>query len=349
MRISACVLTVLMCCSGWLPKSQPGRFLYIRPTLIGSGAHLGVQTPKEALLFIIALPWPDTSRQIMASAAGGLKLLTSQPDTVRAWPGGFGYAKLGANYGPSLAAHGVAQTHGFDQVLWLFGADRRQVTEAGASNIFVVWQKKKATTTQTQDGDKNDGSAPQLELVTPALDDQLILPGITRQSVLDLARQRLVHGVADLQPVDVVERSFTIDELEQAWREGRIIEAFVSGTAVSFFFPSLLSPLSPLSLFFNLSICSSSSRPSNPSDMARQTWTCSLQRIPTQHTPCRSRRGWKPSSMAKSSTNGHILLTTRSKHCERWRSFLLLAKEHLGSSASGQSRVLSVWRLIFIS
>ncbi|KAL2815331.1 aminotransferase [Aspergillus granulosus] len=201
----------------WLPKDQPGRFLYLRPTLIGSGTQLGVQAPKEALLFIIAVPWPDPSTRIKSvpGEPSGLKLLASHPDTIRAWPGGFGYAKLGANYGPSLVAHGNAQAQGFDQVLWLFGADR-QVTEAGASNFFIVWEN-------AQTGKR--------ELVTAPLENQLILPGVTRRSVLQLARERFAQDNGDLAPVDVVEKTFTIGDVETAWKEGRIVEAFVCGTA----------------------------------------------------------------------------------------------------------------------
>lgn len=203
---------------GWLPKDQPGRFLYLRPTLIGSGPHLGVQTPKEALLFIIAVPWPDPSKKPVAPGTKpGLKLLASHPETIRAWPGGFGYAKLGANYGPSLSAHGQAQALGFDQVLWLFGEDR-QVTEAGASNFFIIWENK---------------DTGRLELVTAPLENQLILAGVTRRSVLELARSRLTKPVGSLAPVDVVEKALTIGDVELAWKEGRVVEAFVSGTAVS--------------------------------------------------------------------------------------------------------------------
>ncbi|KAL4910472.1 hypothetical protein BDW74DRAFT_52340 [Aspergillus multicolor] len=201
----------------WLPKSQPGRFLYLRPTLIGSGTQLGVQAPAEALLFIIAVPWPDPASRLKAvpGEALGLKLLASTPDTIRAWPGGFGYAKLGANYGPSLAAHGKAQAQGFDQVLWLFGEDR-QVTEAGASNFFIVWEN-------AQTGKR--------ELVTAPLENQLILPGVTRRSVLELARSKLNQTVGDLGAVEVVEKTFTIADVEAAWKEGRVVEAFVCGTA----------------------------------------------------------------------------------------------------------------------
>ncbi|KAL4948962.1 aminotransferase [Aspergillus filifer] len=201
----------------WLPKSQPGRMLYLRPTLIGSGTQLGVQAPIEATLFIIAVPWPDPASRLKVTPgeAVGLKLLTSNPDTIRAWPGGFGYAKLGANYGPSLAAHGKAQAQGFDQILWLFGEDR-QVTEAGASNFFIVWENKETG---------------KREMVTAPLENQLILPGVTRRSVLELARSRLNQTVGELGAVEVVEKTFTIADVEAAFKEGRVVEAFVCGTA----------------------------------------------------------------------------------------------------------------------
>ena len=91
---------------GWLPKSQPGTFLYLRPAIIGNGEQLGVSSPSEVLLFIIAVPWPDLSTATPPGAppkAPGLKLLASRNDT-RAWPGGFGYAKVGANYGPAFVS-----------------------------------------------------------------------------------------------------------------------------------------------------------------------------------------------------------------------------------------------------
>ncbi|RJE25612.1 branched-chain-amino-acid aminotransferase [Aspergillus sclerotialis] len=200
----------------WLPKDRPGEHLYLRPTMIATQANLGVQIPKEALLFIIAVPWPDPSKvKPGTNAHPGLKLLTSHEDNIRAWPGGYGYAKLGANYGPSLAAHGKALSMGFNQVLWLFGSDR-QVTEAGASNFFIIWENKETG---------------KRELVTAPLENQLILAGVTRRSVLELVQTRLSQSVGDLAPLDVVERSFTIGEVEQAWKEERIVEAFVSGTA----------------------------------------------------------------------------------------------------------------------
>jgi branched-chain amino acid aminotransferase len=195
----------------WLPKDQPGKFLYIRPTMIASDPALGVQRPNEALLFVILSCFPS-----MDSVNGGVKLLASQDDMCRAWPGGFGYAKVGANYGPSLVAQGEARAKGFDQILWLFGDDG-VVTEAGASNFFVIWRTREGT----------------LQLVTASLEERIVLDGITRRSVLELAHSKLSSNTTseDLEPLEIVERKFTIAEIEEAAAEGRLVEAFASGTA----------------------------------------------------------------------------------------------------------------------
>ncbi|KAG5758245.1 hypothetical protein H9Q72_013621 [Fusarium xylarioides] len=174
----------------WLP--EPGSFRYIRPALIGTGRQLGVQIPKKAILMITLVCWPDFSTESPPGVdpRSDLRLITSRNDTIRAWPGGFGYAKVGANYGPSFASHCEAQQAGYDQVLWLLG-EEGQVTEAGA---------------------------------TP-LTDRVILDGVTRRSVLDLVESRLS------EELEVREAKFTIKDIEAAWRNGLLQEAFVSGTA----------------------------------------------------------------------------------------------------------------------
>lgn len=191
----------------WLPRDRPGSFLYIRPAVIGTQPQLGVQAPKEALLFITASFMPR-----MDAPAGGMKLHTSPEDMVRAWVGGFGYAKVGANYGPSLLATAEARARGYGQILWLYGPEG-YCTEAGASNFFVVWRSKESG---------------KLELVTAPLDDKLILDGVTRRSIVELAKTRLPSEL------EVVERRYTIDEVLEADREGRIVEAFAAGTAVRY-------------------------------------------------------------------------------------------------------------------
>lgn len=197
----------------WLPHSRPGSFLYVRPAVIGTQPQLGVQAPKEALLFITLSFMPR-----MDSPAGGMKLHTSPEDMVRAWVGGFGYAKVGANYGPSLLATQEARARGFGQILWLYGPEG-YCTEAGASNFFVVWKTKEGKT----------------QLVTAPLDDRLILDGVTRRSIVELAKKRLDGEL------EVVERRYTIEEVLEADREGRIVEAFAAGTAVRHTVPPSLS------------------------------------------------------------------------------------------------------------
>ena len=198
--------------------------------MIATDAALGVQRPKEALLYVILTCFPDMSKSLATPAppaltgqangpskhhSSGLKLLASTEDSIRAWPGGFGYAKVGANYGPSLVAQGEARARGFDQVLWLFGPEC-YVTEAGASNFFVVWRNK---------------DTGRLELVTAPLEGRIILEGVTRASVLQLAKERLSKGLDGTESVDVIERRFTMDDIVSAYKEQRLVECFAAGTA----------------------------------------------------------------------------------------------------------------------
>ena len=216
----------------WLPRDRPGSYLYLRPAVIGTQSQLGVQAPREALLFITASFMPQ-----MDTPVGGMRLHTNPEDMIRAWVGGFGYAKLGANYGPSLLATAEARQRGYGQILWLYGP-QNECTEAGASNFFVVWRTK-----------ESEGG--RLQLITAPLDDKLILDGVTRRSLLSLARERLADEI------EVVERRYTIDEVIEAHEEGRLVESFAAGTAVrilgNFSFLSSPSPFySLLSLPFLL-------------------------------------------------------------------------------------------------
>jgi branched-chain amino acid aminotransferase len=191
----------------WLPR--PGTFLYLRPTMIGSAAALGVAAPKEATLFVIATFMPPMG------PSNGMKLLASH-NGVRAWPGGFGYAKVGANYGPTLMANSEARARGYHQVLWLLNGT---VTEAGASNFFIIWRSK---------------DSGKLQLVTAPLGDKIILDGVTRRSILQLSRERLSStSTSGLEPLEIVEQDFSMDAIVEAVEEGRVVEAFAAGTAVS--------------------------------------------------------------------------------------------------------------------
>ena len=189
--------------SRFIPNKK-GYSLYLRPTIIGTQKTLGVGPPGSALFFVIASPvgpyYPTGFKAVSLEATNY---------AVRAWPGGVGDKKLGANYAPCIVPQLEAATRGFQQNLWLFG-EEEFVTEVGTMNLFVAMVNKET-------GKK--------ELVTAPLDGT-ILEGVTRDSVLSLAREKLVP-----EGWVVSERKYTMAEVEEASREGRLIEAFGSGTA----------------------------------------------------------------------------------------------------------------------
>eukprot|EP00912_Choanoflagellata_sp_UC4_P001515 UC4_evm1s958 len=196
-----CIKELVRIDSHWIPEGR-GYSLYIRPTAIANGVSLGVGASKEALLFTILSPVGPYYKE-------GFKPVTLLADTVnvRAWPGGAGDTKIGGNYGPTILPQVHAANAGASQVLWLFGPNE-EVTEVGTMNLFALWKTKSGET----------------ELVTAPLDQGTILPGVTRQSVLDLTRE---WGYT------VSERVFTMPEVRDAIVEGRMIEMFGSGTAAT--------------------------------------------------------------------------------------------------------------------
>lgn len=172
--------------------------------MIGTQRTLGVGPPGSALLFVIASPvgpyFPTGFKAVSLEATDY---------AVRAWPGGVGDKKLGANYAPCIVPQLDAAKKGFHQNLWLFGEDET-ITEVGTMNFFVAIVNKDT-------GGK--------ELITAPLDGT-ILEGVTRDSILALARARLVP-----EGWLVSERRFLMRELAEAADEGRLIEAFGAGTA----------------------------------------------------------------------------------------------------------------------
>ncbi|XP_013854064.1 branched-chain-amino-acid aminotransferase, mitochondrial isoform X6 [Sus scrofa] len=162
---------------------------------------LGVGSPTHALLYVILCP---VGAYFPGEALSPVSLL-ADPSFIRAWVGGVGDCKIGGNYGPTVFVQKEAKKKGCEQVLWLYGPDH-ELTEAGTMNIFVFWTHE-------------DGA---LELVTPALDG-IILPGVVRQSLLDLAR---TWG-----EFRVTERKMTMNEFLRALEHGRVREVFGSGTA----------------------------------------------------------------------------------------------------------------------
>ncbi|MEJ2156871.1 MAG: branched-chain amino acid aminotransferase [Desulfobacteraceae bacterium] len=187
----------------WVP-SEPGTSLYIRPTMIATDPFLGVRASYTYRFFIILSPvgayYPEGFNPV--------KILVTR-DHVRAVRGGLGGAKTMANYAASLLAGKKAAEEGYTQVLWLDGIEQKYVEEVGSMNIFFVINN---------------------ELITPALNGS-ILPGITRNSVLQLAQQ---WGVT------ATERRISIKEIFEANQSGTLSEVFGSGTA------AVISPVSEL-------------------------------------------------------------------------------------------------------
>ncbi|EJD55497.1 branched-chain amino acid aminotransferase II [Auricularia subglabra TFB-10046 SS5] len=204
------IKTLIRLDAHWVPD-KPGYSLYIRPTLMGTQRAIGVGAPDEALLFVILSPVGPYYKSGFKPVA-----LEATTEYTRAAPGGTGAYKLGANYAPGVVPQREAAVHGYAQNLWLHGPEH-YLTEVGTMNMFVALRNA-------------DGG---VELLTPPLDG-MILPGVTRDSVLAIAREHVsgkkrLDGLPDNLVVN--ERPITMKEVKQAAAEGRLIEMFGAGTA----------------------------------------------------------------------------------------------------------------------
>ena len=178
----------------WIPEAE-GTSLYIRPFIIATDTFLGLRPSQTFKFYIILSPVGNYYK-------GGIsptKILV-EDKYVRAVVGGTGFAKVGGNYAGSIKAQEEAIIKGYNQVLWLDGVERKYVEEIGTSNAFF----------------KIDG-----EVVTSPLTGT-ILPGITRESVIQLLRH---------WGVKVTEKRFTIQDVYDAHASGKLEEVFATGTA----------------------------------------------------------------------------------------------------------------------
>jgi len=178
----------------WIPSGEGS--LYLRPFMFASETFLGVRPANEYIFCVIASP-------AGAYFKGGKKAVTLwvSEHFTRAARGGTGAAKCGGNYAASLVAQKEAIQHGCDQVVFLDAAENKWVEELGGMNVFFVM---------------DDGS-----IVTPPLSGT-ILPGITRNSILSLARAR-GH--------DVREELYSFAQWRADAASGKLREAFACGTA----------------------------------------------------------------------------------------------------------------------
>jgi branched-chain amino acid aminotransferase len=178
----------------WIPGGDGS--LYIRPYMFANEIFLGVKPSSNYLFIVIA----SSVGSYFKSGADAVSVWVSQEYT-RAAPGGTGAAKCGGNYAASLLAQSEATRHGCDQVVFLDAAERKWVEELGGMNVFFVF---------------NDGS-----LSTPPLGGT-ILPGVTRSSLLTLAKDK---------GIKVREERYSYDQWKADAHSGKLREAFACGTA----------------------------------------------------------------------------------------------------------------------
>jgi len=179
----------------WVPGSGE-MSLYLRPFMIANESFLGVRSAHRAAYYVIASP----AGPYFAKGVAPVMIWLAE-DHARAAYGGTGAAKCGGNYAASLLPQQEAYENGCPQVLFLDSQEGKYVEELGGMNVFLVLK---------------DGT-----LVTPELTGS-ILEGVTRMSIIQLARDR-GHKVQ--------ERKITIDEWRDGIVSGEVTEAFACGTA----------------------------------------------------------------------------------------------------------------------
>lgn len=178
----------------WIPN-QKDHAMYIRPFMFATDEIIGV-SPSSSYLFMILLS------PVGPYYAAPMRIAVEET-FVRAVPGGVGFAKTSGNYAASLHPATVARAKGYDQVLWTDAYEHKYVQECGTMNVFFVIDGK---------------------LVTPDLNSGVILEGVTRDSVIRVARD---WGMT------VEERPISVDELAAAYTNGSLTEAFGAGTAAT--------------------------------------------------------------------------------------------------------------------
>jgi branched-chain amino acid aminotransferase len=183
--------------AAWVPSSVD-HSMYIRPFMIATDEVIGVK-PSETYKFMIILS-PSGPYYVKP-----MRIYVEEKYT-RAAPGGVGFAKNAGNYAGSMLATSQARKAGYDQVLWTDAFEHKYLQEVGVMNVFFMV------------GDK---------IITPSLEEGTILPGVTRNSAIDILRD---------MGYQVEERPISIDELIAAHRSGLVKEIFGTGTAATIAF-----------------------------------------------------------------------------------------------------------------
>ena len=177
----------------WVPD-LPNTSLYIRPYIFALDEYLGVSPSENYKFIIFTCPvGPYYSKPLKVKI---------ETEFSRAVQGGTGYAKAAGNYAGSLYPAKLGQEKGYDQLIWTDGASHKYIEEAGTMNIMFI---KGNTLLTAETGDT-------------------VLNGITRNSVLTIAKE---------WGIEVKERRISVDEIVASLKKGEIKEAFGTGTAAT--------------------------------------------------------------------------------------------------------------------
>ena len=179
--------------AAWVPKGIANTSLYIRPFLFGTDPILGVKIGDHYKYIVIIGP-------VGSYYAEPVNVLI-QEKYVRAFPGGTGAAKFSGNYSATLLPVKEAKDQGCNQILWTDGFEHKYFQEIGTMNIYF------------QIGDT---------LITPSLEEGTILHGVTRDSILKLAKDKGIKAE---------ERKISVTEFMIAYENKTLRDMFGAGTA----------------------------------------------------------------------------------------------------------------------
>lgn len=178
----------------WIPTKE-GSSLYIRPVMYAIDEYVGIKPSDDYCFMIFTCP---------------VGAYYPEPITVkieehysRAASGGVGAAKAAGNYAAALYPSKMAAEDGYRQLLWTDAKEHKYIEESGTMNVFFV----------------KDG-----KLITPDTSRDTILKGVTRRSVVTLAKE---------MGYEVEERSILVEEVVQGLRDKTLTEAFGAGTAAT--------------------------------------------------------------------------------------------------------------------
>ena len=175
----------------WIPSSE-GSSMYIRPFVFASGKGLHASPADSYTFMIVCSP--------SGSYFGGKVKVLIEQNYSRAANGGVGFAKAGGNYAGQFYPTQLAVEKGYQQVIWTDDTRHEFIEEAGAMNIFVRINDK---------------------LITAPTSER-ILDGITRKSIIDIAKE---------DGIEVEVRKISVHEIVEAAKNGSLKELFGAGTA----------------------------------------------------------------------------------------------------------------------